>query len=184
VLPSWVACTADEVRECDRVSGQRVAQGFGGEREIGVSSTLAWLLIGEVAPVTWRPGDPSREVARAESWLALCLAAGQPEPTAEDWRRLGAEPFPARETRREFAYGVWRTCAWLMGVREDWPTYTAWHRAAGMPRPDPHLDIPVDQRDTPRWRAAHAAAWERDEADALRHWRHVRRLADSTADRA
>jgi hypothetical protein len=179
-----VACTPDEVRECDEVSGRRVMRGFGGRRELGVAATMAWLLIGEVAPLTGRVDDLSREAARAEGWLALCIAAGQPPPTPEDWHRLGAEPMPTRETEREFAYGVWRTLAWLMGVREDWPVYTSWHRAAGMPKPDPHLDLLVDQRDSARWRAAHDAAWERDEADALRHWRHVRELADSTADRA
>jgi len=184
VLPPWVACTPDEVHECDQVSGRRIAHGFGGQRELGVVSTMAWLLLGEVAPVTWRVCDTSREAARAESWLALCIAAGQSMPTPDDWHRLGAEPLPAQQTGREFAYGVWRTLAWLMGVREDWPVYTSWHRAAGMPRPDPHLDIPVDQRDSARWRAANAAAWERDEADAIRHWRHVRRLADTSADRS
>lgn len=145
---------------------------------------MAWLLLGEVAPLTGRVADLSREAARAESWVALCVAAGQPGPTAEDWRRLGAEPMPALDTSREVAYGVWRTLAWLMGVREDWPVYTSWHRAAGMPKPYPHLDVPIDQRDSPGWRAANAAAWERDEADAVRHWRHVREMADTTADQA
>lgn len=165
------------------MSGRLVARGFGDKRLVGVTATMAWLLIGEVAPVTGRVGDQSREAARAESWLALCIAAGQPGPTPEDWRRLGAEPLPARKDDREFAYGVWRTLAWLMGVREEWPVYTSWHRAASMPKPDPHLDVRTDQRDSPQWRAAHAAAWERDEADALRHWRHVREMADATADR-
>lgn len=166
------------------MSGRLVERCFGDNRQRGVTATMAWLLIGEVAPVTWRVADSSREAARAESWLALCIAAGRPDPTPEDWRRLGAEPLPARKDDREFAYGVWRTLAWLMGVREDWPTYTSWHRSASMPKPYPHLDVPVRERDNPRWRAAHAAAWERDEADALRHWRHVRQLADSTADQS
>ena len=179
MLPSWVARTPDEVCECDRVAG-RVIQRGGGERDVGVAATMAWLLIGEVAPLTWRTGQRSREVARAESWLALCVAAGRPCPTDEDWRRLGAEPLPARVDDREFAYGVWRTLAWLMGVREEWPINTSWHRAAGMADPDPHLNVPLAHRYTPQWHAAARAAWERDEADALRHWWHVRRLADAT----
>jgi hypothetical protein len=180
VLPSWVACTPDEVRECDQVAGRVIARGFASQREVSVAATMAWLLIGEVAPLTWRTGERSREVARAESWVALCVAAGQPPPTPSDWSRLGADPLPARVGDREFAYGVWRTLSWLMGVREDWPIYTSWHRAADMPDPDLHLYVPHRKRDTPQWREAARAAWERDEADALRHWRHVRRLADAT----
>lgn len=132
--------------------------------------------------MTWRTGERTREVARAESWLALCVAAGQPGPTDDDWLRLAAPPLPAQVEDREFAYGAWRALAWLLGVREDWPTYTSWHRAAGFPQPDQHLNVPLQRRDTPQWRAAHRAARERDEADAHRYWCHVRKLADSTAD--
>jgi hypothetical protein len=181
VLPSWVNRTPDEVDECEQVSGRLVERGFAGQGQVGVCATFAWLLIGEVSPMTWRAGERTREVARAESWVALCVAADRAAPTEQDWRRLGAAPLPMRVENREFAYGVWRTLAWLLGVREDWPTYTSWHRAADLPQPDQHWNVPRQQRDTPQWRAAHQAAWERDEADALRHWLHVRQVADRTS---
>ena len=106
----------------------------------------------------------------------------QPEATDRaGLARLGVAPRAVRPEiagDREFAYGVWRTLAWLLGVREDWPIYTAWHRAAGIPRERAHVLVPVARRRTGAWRAAAQAARERAEQDALHHWRHVRRLAD------
>ena len=154
------------------------------ERESGVRWTLGWMFEGEVGPVTGRPpAECTRETARAESWVALCLAAGMPGPTEEDWARLGAEPLPADVVDQEFAYGAWRTLAWLLGVREDWPIHTSWHSAASLPKECPHHYVPRRQRDTDAWRAADAAAREQARADALRHWQHVRDLADRTAAR-
>jgi hypothetical protein len=179
-LPSWVVPTADEVGECQRVSWRQIEIGAD-QRERGVLAALVWLTLGEVSPMTWRVASVGWETARAESWLALCLAAGRPGPTELDWQRLGVEPRPPVSDDREFAYGVWRTLAWLLGVREDWPTYTAWHRAAGLAPPRLHLDVPVQSRGTEAWRAADRASREQAATDALRYWRHVRERADATA---
>ena len=80
------------------------------------------------------------------------------------------------------AYGVWRTLSWLLGVREDFPIYTAWHRAAGIPHDRPHLHTRT-LRDpvTPAWHAAEQAAQDQARADARRWWEHVRARADATA---
>jgi hypothetical protein len=181
VMPSWVVPTADEVGECLRVCRRRAELGTD-QRELGVLAALVWLSLGEASPMTWRSGGVGWEAARAESWVALCAAAGKAGPTELDWRRLGVEPRAAVSGDREFAYGVWRALAWLLGVREDWPTYTAWHRAAGIARPRPHLDVPVQCRGSEVWRAADRASREQAEADALRYWRHVRERADATAE--
>jgi hypothetical protein len=180
VMPAWVVPTADEVSECVRVCQRRAERGAD-QRELGVLAALVWLTLGEASPMTWRSEGIGWEASRAESWVALCVAAGQSRPTELDWRRLGVEPKTAAKDDPEFAYGVWRTLAWLLGVREDWPTYTAWHRVAGLARPRPHLDVPAPNRDSDAWRAADQAAREQAQSDALRYWRHVRRLADATA---
>ena len=178
--PAWVSQPPDAVQECWEAVQRRVT---GSERDAGVSWTLRWLFAGEVGPVTSRPPTQStRESARAESWAALCLAADMPEPTEADWRRLGAEPLPLVKTLdREFAYGTWRTLSWLLGVRGDWPVHSGWHVSASLPVECPHNYVPQRERDTDAWRAADQAARERAQAEALAHWRHIRKLADETA---
>lgn len=182
LAPGWVVQPPDAVQECWEAVWRRVT---GSERDAGVSWTLRWLFDGEVGPVTSRPPSQcTRENARAESWAALCLAADMPGPTEEDWRRLGADPLPVvRTLDREFTYGVWRTLSWLLGVREDWPVYSSWHRAASMGKEAPHNYVPRRERDTDAWRAADVAARERAQAEALLHWRHVRKLADGVPSR-
>ncbi|WP_299737467.1 hypothetical protein, partial [Pseudonocardia sp. 73-21] len=178
-------------------------------REVGVSAGLVWLTHGEVSPITWatsaeRPTrgsyPPNRsdasptewwcagvslDEARAESWVALSMAAGQAPPSVDDWRSLRVEPRPAQvEDNTEFAYGVWRTLSWLLGVREDFPIYTSWQRAAGIPPERPHLDAPLrgGQPDE-AWHAAERASQEQARAEALHWWRHVRAQVDAAAAR-
>lgn len=123
------------------------------------------------------------EVARAESWVALCVAAGQGAPAAEDWRRLGVDARPPVTDDREFAYGVWRTLAWLLGVREEFPIHTSWHRAAGIEPERPHLYRTRAGPPDAAWHAAERAARDQAETDALRYWRHVRQRVDASATR-
>lgn len=195
VLPSWVVPDVDAVRECERVSVRRLGLGPRAvtARDAGVAAALVWLTLGEVSPMTrrasvgehradgsWTTGA-SWELARAESWVALCVAAGAPAPTAQDWRRLGVEPTPAAVDDAEFAYGVWRALAWLLGVREDFPIYTSWHRAAGIRRDRPHLYGRRRAEPDAAWRTAEQAARDQARTDARRHWEHVRARADATA---
>jgi hypothetical protein len=199
VLPSWVVPELDAVRECERVALRLLDhRPYGATtRDSGAAAALVWLTLGEVSPMTRRasvgvfePQDRSgtwisgvtRELARAESWVALCVAAEAPPPTPQDWERLGVEPAEAAGEDPEYAYGVWRTLAWLLGVPEESPIYTAWHRAAGIPRDRPHLvrrslGDPV----TAAWWAAERAAQDQARADARRWWEHVRARADATA---
>ncbi|MBW0089370.1 hypothetical protein I4I73_10405 [Pseudonocardia sp. KRD-184] len=195
VLPSWVVPDVDAVRECERVSVRRLGLGPRAvtARDAGVAAALAWLTIGEVSPLThravpgtlhpdgsWTPGA-TWELVRAESWVALCVAAGALTPTEEDWRRLGVEPAPAAIDDAEFAYGAWRTLAWLLGVREDFPIYTSWHRAASIRRDRRHLYGRRPAERDAAWRAAEQAARDQARADARRHWEHVRARVDATA---
>ncbi|MGH3983188.1 MAG: hypothetical protein ACRDST_11010 [Pseudonocardiaceae bacterium] len=121
------------------------------------------------------------EVARSESWVALCVAAGKPLPIAGDWERLGVDARPVLTDDREFAYGAWRALAWLLGVRGDWPVYTSWQRSAGILPEQPHLYMPHSDWGTEVWRVAERAPRDQAETDALRHWRHIRQRVDATA---
>ena len=101
-LPAWVVPPLHAVEECARVVDRRLELGpyRATRRDVGVSAALVWLTLGEVSPMTWRPCttstrgvEPAREpgtapvewwrsgvtfeVARAESWVALSMAAGQ-----------------------------------------------------------------------------------------------------------
>lgn len=181
--PAWVVRPFDEVCECYRVLGRRRDLGVD-HRDDGVARVLAWLTIGEVSPITERgAGDTSWNIARSESWVALCIAAGQDSPTADDWRRLGADPRPAVTDNREYAYGAWRALAWLLGVRDDWPTYTGWHRSADLAPERPHVHASRAEHGSAAWQAADTAARDQARSDALRHWRHVRELADAATSR-
>jgi hypothetical protein len=199
VLPSWVVPEFDAVRECERVALRLLDHHPYGAttRDSGGASALVWLTLGEVSPIAGRasvgvfdPPDRSgtwtsgvtRELAQAESWVALCVAAAAPLPTAQDWERLGVGPAAAVRDDPEYAYGVWRTLSWLLGVREDFPIYTGWHRAAGLPHDRPRLQNRT-LRDpvTPAWHAAERAAQDQARTDARRWWEHVRARADATA---
>ncbi|MGH3795641.1 MAG: hypothetical protein ACRDSP_12195 [Pseudonocardiaceae bacterium] len=175
----WVVPGEDAVREVYRVSFVIARRGLDA-RDLGAINALYWVTIGEVSPVGQQAVEATWERARAESWLALCLAAGQELPTERDWQRLGAEPYPAVRTDPAYCYGAWRTLAWLLGVRDDWPVHTAWHRAAELPQERPHTYVSQSQRDTEAWRVAAEASAERDRQDALLHWRHIRERADAT----
>ncbi|WP_214371072.1 hypothetical protein [Pseudonocardia sp. H11422] len=207
VLPTWVVPPLHAVEECDRVARRslELPRYRATSRDSGVAAALVWLTLGEVSPLTQRFGggtwDPPNstpadstatwsssatyEMARSESWVALSRAADAPPPPDDDWRRLGVEPAPVKECEREYAYGVWRALAWLLGVREDFPIYTSWHRSAEIPHDRPHLRAPVrGGQPGAAWDAAEQAAQDQAHRDARWYWEHVRSRLDATADSA
>ena len=207
VMPPWVMPPVHAVEECARVArrSMELPRYRATSRDSGVAAALVWLTIGEVSPLTqrfgggtWNPPDATPddstaiwcsdvtfEMARAESWVALSRAAGAPPHLDGDWHRLGVEPATAKECDREYAYGVWRALAWLLGVREDFPIYTSWHRSAEIPHDRPHLRVPVrgGQPDA-AWHTAEQTAQDQAQRDARRHWEHVRSRLNATADSA
>jgi hypothetical protein len=75
-------------------------------------------------------GDPRRWWA--EAWVAACVTAEAPAPPASDWASIiDVYPLPAVERDPEHAYGVWRTLAWIVGVRRDVPVELPERDAAG-----------------------------------------------------
>lgn len=180
-VPDWCVPGARAVQEAwDALYRRREMT----PRDQGVHEVLSWIGHGDTAPLSWIVGRTVSDV-RAESWLALCAAAGAPAPAARDWERLGVAPRAVHPkvvpevADREFPFGVWRSCAWLLGVREDWPVYTSWHRASELANPWPHLLVPDRRRDE-AWHVADAAAREQAQAEAWRWWAHVRHRADAT----
>src|ERR1700754_3253332 len=166
--PAWAVPPPHALQECWASLDRRRAWTA---RDEGTWDVLSWVALGDSAPLTGRI-DRSRDSARAESWVALCVAADVPPPTARDWERLQVEPRPARKVDPEYAFGVWRTLAWLLGVREDWPVYTSWHLAAELPTPHPHHYVRRAERDE-AWHVADAAAREQAMAEARRWWTHI-----------
>ena len=80
---------------------------------------------------------------------------------------------------------MWRTLSWLLGVREDFPIYTSWHRAADLPPDRPHLYAPLRGGEPDAaWFAAEQAAQDQARTDAHIYWRHVRARVDAAAARA
>jgi hypothetical protein len=111
--------------------------------------------------------------------VALCVTAEAGLPTAQDWMRLGVSPAsPAVAAEDVFwAYGVWRTLAWLLGVRPDPPAELPERTTDGELVGGPlHTSRPDSA--SPMWQATRARCRREDLADAQRYWRHVRSLAD------
>lgn len=72
--------------------------------------------------------------------------------------------------------------SWLLGVREDFPIYTSWHRAAGLKPDRPHLRAPPrPSRPDEAWWAAERASRDQAETDARSYWQHVRERVDAPA---
>lgn len=91
VVPAWVLPDHRQVVELHHLT-YRLVEAIG---EVEAGSWLAaveWIVRGGQAPVTHRPNPGTREQARAESWVALCVAAEAAPPTGRDWERLGVSP--------------------------------------------------------------------------------------------
>lgn len=156
-VPDWAVPSQEAVRECWRACYALIHRGMDAV-DRGTFDALAWVTIGEQSPLTRRLGtEATWEGSRAESWLALCLAADQYLPTERDWQMLGVERRPPVTHDWEYAYGVWRALAWMVGARKDPPVYYDWHAAAEVGRG-------ADARE-----------------DALRYWRYIRERVDAAA---
>ena len=124
----------------------------------GVASALVWLTLGEVSPVTRRaagacsirrtgrgPGPAASRASwrgRRAGWRCAMAAAALP-PTDAGLASGSASSLPTRvaTTTLSSPTACGGRCRGCSGVREDFPIYTAWHRAAGMPHDRPHLRV-------------------------------------------
>jgi hypothetical protein len=176
VIPAWVVPAHRRVVELHYLV-YRFVEVVGTAHFRGQLAAVEWVVGRGSAPVTGRPDRATWPQARAESWVALCVAAQAPEPTGRDWVRLGVQPRLATVDDPDWAHGAWRTLAWLLGVRPEPPVELPERdedgQLAGGPlytlRPDPASQV---------WRAVETRRREWATEDARRHWQHVRRLAD------
>lgn len=176
VVPAWVAPQHRQVVELHYLT-YGLVEAIGDGEARGQLAAVGWVVGGDRTPATYWSAPATWEQARAESWVALCVAAEAPPPTEQDWARLGVSPRPTVVDDVDSAYGVWRTLAWLLGVRPDPPVELPERDEGGelvggplyVARPDPS---------SPIWQAAEARRRRERLEDARRHWQHVRRLAD------
>lgn len=94
VVPAWVAPAHQQVVELNYMAHE-LATTVGAPHGAGQLAAVGWVTVQCAAPVTRRPVRATWELARAESWVALCSAAHDCSPTAGDWERLAVAPLPA-----------------------------------------------------------------------------------------
>jgi len=176
VIPAWVAQEHRRIVELHYLVHQ-LAEVVGSAQQRGQLAAVEWVTsCRPTAPVTARDERLTRDAVRAEALVALNVAAEAPRLLEGDWLSFGFDVdvyfVPATVRDSEFAYGVWRTLAWLVGTRPDPPVELPERDAAGklvggpryMARPDPS---------SPIWRASQAQRRNHLREDAQEHWGRV-----------
>lgn len=179
VIPAWVAPAHRSVVDMNHMA-YALAHQVDSVHAAGQLAAVGWVTGVRDAPVTERADSASWEMVRAESWVALCHAAQAPPPRERDWERLGVAARPVVAGGADFAHGAWRTMAWLLGVHAQPPTELPERAEDGSVPPWERRYAMAPQPRSPKWRAMEARRLERNHAEALRHWRHIRDRADST----
>jgi len=178
-IPRWVVPSTLEVNDCHRLDCQ-VAEVTKAHDTLGQILALEWVCGLRDAPLTDRAEQPvTRAMARAESWVALCDAAGQSDPTDGDWRQLGAAPLPAVISNAAFSYGAWRMLTWLLGERAEPPEELPQRDEDGTLPPWEQRYVARPNPDSPTWQAAQQQRRERQRAEAFAAWQLARRRRDT-----
>lgn len=172
VIPEWVVPPVDDVAEYGGMA-VRLEKITECVQARGQCAALCWLIGRAPAPITRRQGLVSRDAARWESWLALCLAAGRPGAVEEERARLG---IPQRRTDGQvpwWAHGVWRTLSWVSGEHPDPPIQLPVWAADGSILPGTEVYTVTRNPESPSWRAAEERRERRELAEAVEWWRNV-----------
>lgn len=176
VIPAWVVADHRQVVDLNLMAFT-LATELESAHARGQLAAVEWVTGGRPAPITQRTESVSWELARAESWVALCAAAGATEPSAREWEQLAVAPRPRAAGDDDFAHGAWRAMAWLLGVRPDPPIELPVRDEDGhvLPGEDRYATRPNPA--SPVWQAADLRRRDRNRAEAQRWCRHVRELA-------
>ena len=182
MIPAWVK--ADHRRIADlHWTAHGLAMQLDSLHAQGQLAALGWVVSGEHAPMTHRVEPATWALARAESWVALCVAACGVLPTADEWARLRTPSRPCRVPDDDFAHGAWRTLAWLLGVNPDPPTELPDRDEDGnlISDREPRFGLRRDES-SPLWQQVDRAWRARNRAEAQRWCAHVRRQLRSSED--
>lgn len=173
VIPAWVVADHRQMMDFDHLVFE-LATKVESVHAQGQRAAVEWVTGGRPAPMTQRTEPVTWALARAESWVALCVAAWNGQPTAREWEQLGVEPRPRTAGDGDFAHGAWRTLAWLLGVRPDPPVELPVRDADGtlLPGQDRYATRPNPS--SPVWQAADERRRGRNRAEAQRWCQHVR----------
>jgi hypothetical protein len=160
VIPTWVAPAHLDVAACHRTV-VRLADVTSSHEALGQVAALGWVVGLRPAPLTQREERVTRDLVRAEHWLALCAAAAQAEPSQTEWQRFAVEPRPMVAGDAEFAFGAWSVLGWLLGERLD-PLVELPRRAPdGSVPPGERLYVTRPRPNSAAWRQARGAAASR-----------------------
>ncbi|MGH3846606.1 MAG: hypothetical protein ACRDS0_35090 [Pseudonocardiaceae bacterium] len=173
VIPEWVVPSVDDVAEYGGMA-VRLEEITECVQARGQCAALCWLIGRDPAPITRRQGLVSRDAARWESWLALCLAAGRPGAVEEERARLG---IPQRRTDGQvpwWAHGVWRALSWVSGEHPDPPIQLPVRAADGSILAGTEVYTVTRNPESPSWRAAEQRRERRELAEAVEWWHNVR----------
>lgn len=91
---------------------------------------------------------------------------------------LSGEPGQAPATHRVQCCGVWQGLSWLLGVREGPPIGIPDRDESGAVVPGSEVYCLPANRSRPALLAAKRSREEREMEEAVRHWEHIRTLAD------
>jgi len=179
VVPSWVAPAHRDVVDCHHTVVQ-LADVTGSHEALGQVAALGWVVGLRPAPLTQREERVTRDLVRAEHWLALCTAAGQSEPNTAEWQQFGVEPRPMIAGNAEFAHGSWSVLGWLLGGHLDPPVEVPCRAADGSVPPGEQLYVTRPRPESPVWQDTQRRRRERQRAEAFMAWRRVRDRAGTT----
>jgi hypothetical protein len=173
VIPPWVVPAVDDVAEYGQMA-VRLEEITDCVQARGQCAGLCWLIGIDPAPITRRETPVTRDAARWESWLALCLAAGRPFAVEQERARLG---IPQRRTDGQvpwWAHGVWRTLSWVLGERPDPPIQLPVRAVDGSVVPGTEVYTVTRNPESPLWWAAEERRERRELAEAVQWWRTMR----------
>jgi hypothetical protein len=179
LVPDWVIPDHRQVIDFHWMA-HKMGHDAGWVNARGQATAVDWATGGRRAPVTRRGDRASRALVRAESWVALCRAANDSEPTPADWDHLGVPYSRSREADRDFAHGAWRALAWLLGVRPDPPLDVPLRAEDGSVPPGSETYTMRARPGDPLWENVQHVYRERNTADAVLWFNHVRTRVATT----
>jgi hypothetical protein len=159
----------------------RLAEITGCVQARGQCAAVRWLMgSGDLAPITEGQGVVTRDSARLESRLALCMAAGRVLEADRARARLGVPPLRMVEGSRWWAHGVWRTLSWALGDRENPPIQLPVLPEDGSIFPGTEVYAVPRNPESALWRRSEARREQLELAEAYQWWRDSHPVASDT----